>query len=182
MNLAKIIPIIYLLLALSAAASGLSITPSRLDFAVDDGKEALQTITVMNPTADVMVFEVYADEFSNVISLRPESFTLESGGRKEVSVMIDASNSPLPPLKIRGGKGGVISTNLSIVGKALAESKVNVAAGAKLPVTIAIDRTAAKPPFAQYGFMMIIALIISLLLIRKLMDSKPKDNKPKKTA
>lgn len=175
-------------LPMSASVAGLSISPARLDFTVDDGGQASQNIMVMNPTSDVMVFEVYADEFSDVISLRPESFTLESGGRKKVSVMIDASSSPafsapsfqkitspFPPSFQKRGPGGVLSTNISVVGKALAENKINIAAGAKLP--IAITMTAGSPPksYAQNGIVIVALLIISLLLIRKLMDGKPKN-------
>ena len=114
-------------LPLSVFATGLSVSPTRLDFEVVDGGKASQTLTVTNPTADVMVFEVYADEFEDMIMVQPESFTLESGGRKMVSISIDAKDA---------NKSQSISTNLSVVGKPLAESKVNVGAGAKIPVTI----------------------------------------------
>lgn len=150
----------------AASAAGLSITPARLDFAVTDGRQTSKNITVMNPTNDVMVFEVYADEFEDIVKVSPESFTLEAGTRKEVTVMVD-------PLKT--GQSQTLATNLSVLGKALAESKVNVAAGAKLP--IAITMTAESPPksYAQNGIVIVTLLIMSLLLIRKLMD----DDKPK---
>jgi len=129
-----IIPALIGLIALplTVSATGLSVSPTRLDFEVVDGGKASQTLTVINPTADVMVFEVYPDEFEDAIKANPESFTLESGGRKEVSISVDVSS----PLFLKEGVGGVKSTNLSVVGKPLAESKVNVGAGAKIPVTI----------------------------------------------
>jgi len=146
-----------LLVPLSALASGLSVSPARLDFSLIDDNQAQKTITVANPTADVMVFEAYPDEFADIISAYPESFTLEAGGRKEVWINIDAS-------KIKESVN--LSTNLSVISKPLAENKVNVGAGAKIPVTISTN-----PPIKQqnlntqyYGLVILGGLIILLLL------------------
>ena len=141
-------------------ATGLSVSPARLDFVLTNNHQAQKTITVINPTADVMVFEVYADEFAEIIGANPESFTLESGARKEVNIIINAKNF---------NESQSISTNISVVGKALAESKVNVATGAKIPITISIYPGVARPNFfIQYGIIILAALVIILLLIRQI--------------
>src|SRR3989338_6472285 len=126
------IPIIIavsLLLPGTALAAGLSVSPARLDFELSDGRKLSKNIIVINPTADVMIFEVYPDEFANIISVNPESFTLEAGSRKEVMITVNIKNI---------GESQNISTNISVVGKTLAESKINVATGAKIPITINI--------------------------------------------
>lgn len=162
-------------------ASGLSVSPARLDFEVNDETKASKSLIVSNPTADVLIFEIYADEFAGIISAKPESFTLEAGGRKEVVINANAkniTNSPSslfgqpfgPELMVegRGGKGGVVSTNISVVGKALAEGKINLASGAKIPITITISPSvAAKPFYAQYSLIILLVLTICLLLARK---------------
>lgn len=129
MNVARIISIISLLLPSPAYAAGLSITPARLDFTVTNAKTVSQTLIVTNPTANVLVFEVYPDEFDNVIKVQPESFTLESGGRKEVLISVKTDRRAL-------SENTNLATTLSVTGTALAEGKVNVTAGAKIPVSI----------------------------------------------
>ncbi len=118
------------------SASGLSVSPSALNFDLNAGQSVTKTLIIANPTGDVLVFEVYADEFKNMFSISPSSFTLESGARKEVKISIDSNNINEYPL---------ISTNLSVVGSALAEGKSNVAAGAKIPVSISGQNSPSKP-------------------------------------
>ena len=113
---------LYLIQTGTASASGLSVSPARLDFELSGNTNVAKNIVVANPTADVMIFEVYADEFQDTIIVNPESFTLESGGRKEVSVSIDSE-------KLKQAQ--TIATSLSVVGKPLAQNKVNIGGGGK---------------------------------------------------
>src|SRR3989338_10080047 len=71
----------------SASAAGISVSPAKLDLIVS-GFQASAQIVVANPTRDVQVFEIYADDFAENFIFNPASFTLESGERKVVLVTI----------------------------------------------------------------------------------------------
>jgi len=132
--------IFFLLLALSllptatAFSAGIQVSPSSLEITVPDKGSATIDIAVANPTADVQLFEVYADDLSNAIKANPSSFTLEAGGRKTVTITADSGKS-------NNKEGQVISTDLFIISKPLSENAMSVGTGVKLPVTINIKAT-----------------------------------------
>ena len=140
-------------------AAGLQVSPAKLDFTVNNKSQTSQTITVVNPTTDVQVFEVYADDFANVIKAQPESFTLESGTRKTVKISVDGQN-----LKTNQS----LATNLSVVGKPLADNKFSVGAGAKIPITIT-PAASAKPktPYWVLWCAILACLIIISVVTRR---------------
>ena len=131
-----LIACITALLPFPVLAAGLSVSPGSLDFKVVDKKTESQILVVSNPTADVLVFEVYPDEYEGLIEVKPRSFTLESGARKEVILSVDEENFH---------RSQSISTSLSVVGSALAEGKSNVAAGAKIPVSVSRQDPGNQP-------------------------------------
>ena len=109
-----------------ALAAGIQASPEKLMFNISNGKT--QTITIVNPTKDVQLFEIYPDDFEKLIKVFPASFTLEAGGSKKVQITVD-------PKQFSGSSAG---TTLSVLGKSLAESKIQVNAGIKIPITIAV--------------------------------------------
>lgn len=125
-----------LLLPKSGFAAGIQVSPSKLEFSVQKGQSQSQEVTVVNPTGDVQLFEAFPDDFGDSISISPTSFTLESGARKTVTVTAT-------PGKANLSQGEILSTNISFVGKPLADSGVQVGTGVKLPATVSI---AAKNP------------------------------------
>ena len=74
--------LLSLILPFLANAAGIQVFPSSLSLNVAAKGKTITSITVINPTSDVSVFEVYADDFSQNISANPSSFTLESGAKK----------------------------------------------------------------------------------------------------
>ena len=112
-------------------AAGVQINPEKLEFEVSGSKSKTKEIIVTNPTQDVQLFEVYADDYERAITTSPESFILEAGKSKKVSVTVK-------PSKL---SAGIISVNVSIVGKPLAESRLQVNTGVKIPVSIKITGT-----------------------------------------
>ena len=146
----KILIIIVLFFPLVVQAAGIQVTPERLEFEIAASKSQTKEITVANPTADVQLFEVYPDDFESIINVNPKSFTLEAGGQKEVSVTIKPDSL----------SAGVLSTNLSIVGKPLAESRVQVNTGVKIPVTV----KNAKPEYKNF-LPIIVAVAIAVGII-----------------
>ncbi len=137
-----------------AIAAGIQVSPAKLDFAAAIGKSVTQNITVVNPTADVQVFEVYSDDFADAIKPMPASFTLESGGKKTVSITVDA-------LKINSEKTGKLGTNLSVVAKPLADNKFSVGTGVKIPLTITIN---TAPEVKNNSRLMLFSLGLFLLV------------------
>ena len=129
-----------------ALAAGIQVSPEKLEFELAAGRAKTEEITVTNPTADVQLFEVYPDDYDRSIKANPASFTLEAGGRQKVSITVD-------PFKL---SGGVISTSLSVLGKPLAESRVQVNTGVKIPIVARIS----KSRYADFIFPVGLALIL----------------------
>ncbi len=146
--------LIMLLLPLSANAAGIEVSPSKLDFTVS-GASASQNILVANPTADVQIYQVYPDDFAEFIKTNPASFTLESGARKTVEVTVSASS---PDNKLPE----ILATNLSVIGKPLADARFSVATGVKIPLTAKVS-TAKQKPTGYKNILGFGALVIILL-------------------
>lgn len=154
-------------LTATAQAAGIQVSPAKLDFAIINGKPASQTITVVNPTVDVQVFEVYSDDFTDIVKPLPSSFTLESGARKTVEIKIDAS--------VTRQSGGKLGTTLSVVGKPLADNKFSVGTGVKIPLTINFAGVKTK----TIGYQWVIIGLLTLIILAML---TPRFRKPKPTA
>lgn len=127
----KNIRIIFILLIFPsvAIAAGIQASPEKLMFNISNGKALTEEITVVNPTADVQLFEVYPDDFDRFIKVFPASFTLEAGGSKDVQITLD-------PKQFSNSASG---TTLSVLGKSLAENKVQINAGIKIPIIITVS-------------------------------------------
>lgn len=113
----------------AARAAGIAISPARLDVSVAFGRTTAAKITVANPTADELLFEISADEFSESIRPTPASFTLAAGARKEVTLAIGFRGAPA---------GEVLKTDLSVVGKPLVDTRFKANTGVKIPLTITV--------------------------------------------
>jgi len=141
-------------------AAGLQVTPSELNFNLPNNELVDQEIVVVNPTADVQIFEVYADDFSKIITARPASFTLESGGRKTVVIEVRSELVESEP--------GLYQTDLSIIAKPLLDSRFPANTGIKVPVTIAVhsgeERSSVSLPlWVFYVTGVAIALLLFLV-------------------
>ena len=123
--------LILVLFPVLSQAAGIQVSPSRVDLVLEENRSASKELIVANPTADVQVFEVYPDEFPEIIKANPASFTLEAGGRKTVTVTahIDTVENTSQVLK----------TNLSVVGKPLIETRLQANTGVKIPLSIIIE-------------------------------------------
>jgi len=144
-----------------ALASGISVSPAKLEWLLSQNKKiADKTITIANPTADVLLIEVYADEFSNIITAHPQTFTLEAGALKSVQVQINKLNWD-------NSQSAILSTNLSVTARPLAESQVNIGAGVKIPITIQLDskKKYSIPPL--YGLFLLTGILALFLLSQK---------------
>jgi hypothetical protein len=111
-------------LPIFAKAAGLEVAPARLNISVGSAPVTAR-LEVKNPTADVQLFEASLDEVEPGVTVRPKSFTLQSGQAQIVQVVAEPSSS-------RSFSGTV-----SIVGRPLKDSSVSaVGGGVKVPVTV----------------------------------------------
>ncbi len=124
-------------LAATANASALKITPSEVKLDAVFGKTEQKTITIENPGSDVALFEVYLDNFSDWVKIKPESFILEAGKSQKVI------------LEIKKKEIGVFSTTISVVAKPLSEREFKANAGVKIPLEIRISEKKAEPWLAS---------------------------------
>ncbi|OGE81317.1 MAG: hypothetical protein A2826_02045 [Candidatus Doudnabacteria bacterium RIFCSPHIGHO2_01_FULL_43_23] len=150
----KLLLLIFLLIPLSAHAAGVEISPSRLHVAGQLGDEMSAEIVVSNPTADILLFDVYPDDFADSISVSPKSFTLESGERKKIQLQITAQN-----------EGRLLTTNISVLAKPLAESRFSANTGIKIPLTITVasDTSDALPAWVFFVYLAMAMVILYLL-------------------
>ena len=120
-----------------AGATGLAVSPSSLTIKTGPGGTNSADFTVSNPDNQIQVFEIYADDFQNLVRINPPVFTLSPGGIKKVSVEI-AGQSP--------GRTGSRRTTISVVGHPLAGKGTQIAAGGKISLTITDASAGTKIP------------------------------------
>ncbi|MBI4054317.1 MAG: hypothetical protein HY397_03245 [Candidatus Doudnabacteria bacterium] len=128
-------------------AAGIQVSPSKLDLVVTSNNASSVTLTVTNPTADVQVFEVYPEEFSELISVNPQSFTLEAGDQKTVTVTAKSDK--------KQSSSQTLKTNLAILANPLADSRFQAATGAKIPLSIKMEEdkgSAGLPRWTFYAY------------------------------
>jgi hypothetical protein len=176
--------LILLLIPITTQASGMAVFPDHLNL----NASGFQTLSITNPSQDVLLFEVYADEFKDLIEITPRSFTLESGGQKKVKVGLSLSTPPttsdskddknaiskdplslskspsLPPPLSKEGVGGVVmNTNLSVTASPLNQTDANVTIGTKIPLTLHLDPPPAPSIFKTLLYTLLFGLVILCL-------------------
>ena len=164
-----ILILIFILLPVLSQAAGLQVSPSKIDIVLEANKSASKELIVTNPTADVQIFEVYPDEFSEIIKANPASFTLEAGGRKTVIITANINTAE--------NTSQVLKTNLSVVGKPLIETRLQANTGVKIPLSIIIEYVAIETasnnnisPRLFYAILIVVSLgfgSITHLILKK---------------
>ena len=74
-----------------AMAGGLEVSPATLELRAISETPVSSTLHVVNPTSDVQLFEVSADDFADSLKINPTSFTLESGARRDVTITYEGT-------------------------------------------------------------------------------------------
>lgn len=148
-----------------ASAAAIKVTPAEIKLDVNSGKIIKKEITVENPDLNVELYEVYADNFSDWIKIKPASFTLESEASKKVT------------LEIKNNQEGIYTTNISVVAKPLSGKDFKAASGVKIPVEIKVSKRQNSMLFASiqeifkegliYILPGLILLIISIFVLLK---------------
>jgi len=146
--------LVFLSVAGFVFAIGLKVKPNELNMQGTMGSVVRREIVVENPDNNVALFEVYPDNFSDWILVKPASFTLESGKSQKVI------------LEVKAKETGVFFTDISVVAKPLADSRLAVNSGVKIPCHITIsERAGAFTAFLAGFWNKKIAPIIILGLI-----------------
>lgn len=155
---------IFLAITIPAHAAGISVTPSRIDEHVEAHTQKDASITIYNPTNEVLIVEVYPDEFSEMIKIAPESLTLESHEESKVVIQIDAQQP------------GRFATSISVVAKPLADRSLQTAAGIKVPLSVSVEAAVRQPVnvwlWAIIGIDTVLALVLIVLIVRRVRRQK----------
>lgn len=158
MRIAPALALNLLLFPFLASAAGISVTPSRITEEIVAGKEKTISISVRNPGEEAVIVELYPDEFSDIISLSPKSFTLDSGQKR-------AAN-----LTVRARTEGAYATFLSVVAQPLAARAVKTGAGVKIPITFTVQENKKEIPAWVYvvgGIDILLLAGLALFLTKK---------------
>ena len=110
-----------------AKAVALKVSSAELKIQTNSGQTASKEIVVTNPDNNVAFLSVYPDEFSDLITIKPESFVLESGQSQKVVI------------SAKSQQAGVFFTYISVVAKPLGEQKLKANSGVKIPIEIRIS-------------------------------------------
>ncbi|MBI2607966.1 MAG: hypothetical protein HYW51_04030 [Candidatus Doudnabacteria bacterium] len=149
------------------SAAGIDISPAKIDLETHKDQTAEQVITVANPTADVQVFEVYADDFKNLFTFTPASFTLEAGERKTVTLSFDGKSTD----------SALLSTNISVLATPLADARFNANTGVKIPTTVRISEGGNSSNWVNKDLIFFGTLgLVLLYLIFRLIKAKQDHN------
>lgn len=155
----KIFIAIALLLPLTAGAAGIEVWPSKLNIEAETGAVKKTEITVKNPASDIQLFEIYPDDLVYLFSITPQSFTLESGAKRTVTIEISNTKN----------ESGIKKTDISVVGKPLVDSRFRANSGVKIPITISfLEKTDPSFPFWIIYLALALAILeLFLHLLRK---------------
>ena len=152
-------------------AAGLEVRPASLSIQTTGNTNAETILHIANPTADVQLFEVSADDFSDEIELRPTSFTLQSGETRDVTVSYTSTNT----------ESRVESTFISVVSGPLSTNRLQANTGTKIPLTITVTPESPTPKITSsnqnqtlliMAILGILAAILSLFGYRQWNDKQ----------
>lgn len=142
----------FLFLPRLAYAAGVEASPSKLEISAS-GSSVSAELFVRNPSADVQLFEVYVDEFSENLKINPASFILEAGESKKIAIIFNAQQN----------KDAIIKTNISVVAKPMTDSTFQFNSGIKIPLTITVGLTSGIFYWWYYAIMAAVAIIIGIV-------------------
>lgn len=157
---------LFLLFPHVVMGAGVEASPSKLQLQTFSNTKAVTELTVRNPSADVQLFEIYADDFSDSIKIHPTSFVLEAGNSKSIAISYDAKR----------GKNTILKTNISVVARPLSESRFQFNSGIKIPITILINSSATFMPWWFIFPSVVIIICLFYFFWRKRRHQAKEDN------
>ncbi len=143
-------------LAPTALAAGIQVSPAKLSVQVTGNEIKNIQLVIANPTADVQLFTISPDDFADAISAMPASVSLQAGQRMDVTLSVDGK-------KIPHTAGEVSATTISVVSRPLADNRVRVGTGVKIPITI--TATAQKKTLPLVPIIIASAVLLGLIAL-----------------
>jgi hypothetical protein len=147
-------------------ASGIGVTPGRLELEAYPLMKASESVVVINTSGEQGLCQIYVEgEIKEWVSVSPEEFTLEPGESQVVAVAVT------PPLGARGDYEATICA-VSL----MAASELKVGCGVKIPLHILVGLAppigriaefAAGSPLLWLIIAVVLALAIPLTLRRR---------------
>ena len=142
-------------------ALGLGVSPSRLDFSIDSGSIARETLHVINDSDEEAQFQVYVEgKYKKWVSITPRQFTLSPNLSEDVEIAVE------PPLDTSGEHDfAVCIVSLS------PDSGLCLGAGIKVPARIQIvgnvpEHVAnVEEKVAEFSLAVILAFGVVVILI-----------------
>ncbi len=122
-----LISVFFILPFFSVEGISLKVVPSSMEIKMIAGTTENIVFEIENTSRDVNLYEIYIDNFSEIATLRPQSFILEGSQKKQVIV------------EIKIPKEGIFSTDISVVAKPLSGRQFKAGAGIKIPLTIRVE-------------------------------------------
>ena len=147
-----------------AQAVGVSVTPSKILLNAQVNQPIKTQISIKNPSGVVGIYDVYPDEYLDIIKITPSSFTLEAGEFKTVELAIKPQTSE------------IFTTNISIVAQPLSPRDFQANSGLKVPLEVRVSESTQKSVswfrFLTFtniilGIDVILALILLGALLKK---------------
>ena len=153
----KIILIVLFLFPSIVCAAGVEASPSKLDIIASDSSGSTE-LSVRNPSANVQLFEVYADEFTENIKILPTCFILEAGASEKISIVYNTKSNT----------DAIFKTNISVVAKPMTDSTFQFNSGIKIPITITVGGESLVFPWWYYGIVAAVVIVgASIFYLRK---------------
>lgn len=155
---------LVLTIPLTAYTIGVEVKPSKLNLETKLGKAISRQITIINPTPQTQNFEVYTDNYKQIIEIKPSVFTLEPSQKRMVVVSV----RPIQRL-LQDEKN--IQTNISVVAVPEGNSDLKTGAGVKIPVMLNVVSNSAGTDWFEksvYAVVFIGSLFLVSLLPKKL--------------
>lgn len=137
--------------------SGIAVSPAKLELTVEAQTKFPEALAVTNPTADVLLFEVYPDEFNDLIKLDPATFIIEAGGKQYIAITFDPDQLP-------DRSSSLLTTNISVVSKPLLDSRFQANTGVKIPITLSYPYQKPRSLEAWLIFSISLAILLTLKL------------------
>jgi hypothetical protein len=109
-----------------ALAVGVGVKPKDLNLKIQAAQQTVTEILVMNVSNEPAIYQVYPDGLEKNIKIGPTDFRLEPGDSQIVKIIVKINNP------------GRFSTNISVIGRPLANAGLAAASGVKVPIMVEV--------------------------------------------
>jgi hypothetical protein len=142
---------VFVFMPLSVSALGISAIPSKVLVTSTVHQPEYKALTLKNPSQEAAIFDVFIEDFQEIVRVEPRNFLLESNQKKTVQVVV------LPQ------EAGVFSTDISVVARSLSAQSFKGGTGLKIPLVIQAEEASSQKNWSWYIVAIDIILGVALL-------------------